>query len=96
MSLKETLKRPIAGASGAAGALLGVFHFDVIAVLLSWGWTNLDTVFYMATLLVNSAPVLPVSEQQVAVLLAVLAALLLLKLVLRAREQVDDQLEEES
>ena len=89
MSLKETLTHPVSAATATATTLFGAFQLDVIAVLVQWGWANLGQLFYGATLLVNSAPVLPISASTASTALAGLAALLLLKLVLKAYEQID-------
>jgi len=89
MSLKDVITHPVSAATATATALAGIFQLDVIAVLLSWGWANLGQLFYGGTLLVSSASVLPISQAAASKILGGLAALLLLKLLLKAREQID-------
>jgi hypothetical protein len=89
--IKEYLTHPVSAATGTATALFGVFQLDAIAVLLSWGWSNLGQVFYMGTLLASSSSILPVSQATAAKIVGALAALLLLKLGLKAREQIDER-----
>ncbi|NHN63821.1 hypothetical protein G9463_11000 [Haloarcula sp. JP-Z28] len=91
MSLKEFLTHPASAATATATTLFGAFQFDVLAVLLQWGWANLGQLFYGATLLVSSAPVLPITKTAASKIVAGLAALLLLKLLLKAREQIDNR-----
>jgi len=85
----EQLKHPVNGAAATAAAVLGALNLDVLFVIATWGWTNLGQVFYMATLFVSSSSVLPVTQQTAATVVAVLALLLLLKLGLKAHEQID-------
>jgi len=89
----EKLKHPVSGATAAGTAVLSAFHLDVVVVLLTWAWANLGQVFYMATLLVSSSPVLPITQATAAKVVGVLAALLLLKLGIEARKKVDKRLD---
>ncbi|WP_018259339.1 hypothetical protein [Halomicrobium katesii] len=92
--MNDWLKHPVTAATATAGTLFSVFQLDVITVLLTWGWGNLGQLFYMATLLVSSSSILPVSQTTVAKVVGALAFLLLLKLGIEARKQVNNRLEE--
>jgi len=92
--MKDLLKHPATAATATAGTLFGVFQLDAIAVLLTWGWGNLGQLFYMATLLVSSSSILPVTQRTAAKVVGALAFLLLLKLGIEARKQVNKRLEE--
>jgi hypothetical protein len=83
-----TLKKAISGATATAGALAGIFQLDLLVVLVAWGWTNLGQLFYMGTLLVSSSNILPISRSMASLLIGGLAALLLLKTILKARKEI--------
>lgn len=89
----SNLTKPISGAVAAGTAVLGFFQLDILVILLGWAWANLGQLFYMATLLVSSAPIIPVSQRQVGLIIGVLALLLLFKTLLRARRQLDEEID---
>ena len=86
-----TLKKAMSGAVTAAGAVAGIFHLDLLVVLVAWGWTNLGQLFYMGTLLVSSSNILPISRSMAGLIIGGLAALLLLKTILKARKEIAKQ-----
>jgi hypothetical protein len=93
MKLKDIITDPIGALTTFGSTMTALFHVDALVVLAQWGWGSLGQLFYMLTLLVSSAPVLPISQSTAAKLVGAAGVLLLLKLGLKAHEQVNNRLE---
>lgn len=64
------------------------------AVLFHWCWGNLGQLFYGIALLVSSEPVLQITRSAGLKAAAGLAALLLIKLILKKRRQADNRVDD--
>jgi len=96
MSVREWLANPIRAGTAAASSVLAIFHAEVFVTVLAFGCANLQHWFYMASLLVAIHQAFPVSQQQASTILAVLGALLLLKLLLQAANRIKTKLNDNS